>query len=119
MKRIAVVTSGGDAPGMNAAVRALVRTAAAEHVEVLGIRDGFAGLLANRFESLDSQSVAGILQRGGTILGSARFPQFCERATQEEAITRLSDAGVDGLVGCGGSGSQRGALALRRLDVPT
>src|SRR5690349_69517 len=110
MKRIAVVTSGGDAPGMNAAVRALVRMATAEQVEVLGIHDGFVGLLADRFESLDSQSVAGILQRGGTVLGSARFPQFRERATQEEAAARLSAAGVDGLVVIGGNGSQQGAL---------
>lgn len=119
IKRIAVVTSGGDAPGMNAAVRALVRAAAAEQVEVLGIRDGFAGLLAERFESLDSQSVAGILQRGGTILGSTRFPRFLERATQEEATTRLSAAGVDGLVVIGGNGSQQGALALHQLGFPS
>ncbi len=118
MKRIAVVTSGGDAPGMNAAVRALVRTAAAEQVEVLGVRDGFAGLLASRFELLDSRSVAGILMRGGTFLGSTRFPQFHERATQEEAIARLGDAGVEGLVVVGGNGSQQGTLALHRLDFP-
>ncbi|HEY7342516.1 MAG TPA: ATP-dependent 6-phosphofructokinase [Ktedonobacterales bacterium] len=119
IKRIAVATSGGDAPGMNAAVRALVRAAAAEQVQVLGIRDGFAGLLADRLEPLDSQSVAGILQRGGTILGSTRFPQFCERVTQEEAVTRLSSAGVGGLVVIGGNGSQQGALALHQRGFPT
>jgi 6-phosphofructokinase 1 len=115
MRRIAVVTSGGDAPGMSAAVRALVRAAAAEQVEVLGIRDGFAGLLADRFEPLDSRSVAGILLRGGTILGSTRFPQFHERATQEEAVTRLHKAGVEGLAVIGGNGSQQGTLALHQL----
>jgi 6-phosphofructokinase 1 len=118
MKRIAVVTSGGDAPGMNAAVRALVRTAAAEQVEVLGIHDGFAGLLADRFEPLDSHSVAGILQRGGTILGSTRFPQFRERSIQEEAVARLKNAGVDGLVVIGGNGSQQGTKALHQMGFP-
>lgn len=118
MKRIAVVTSGGDAPGMNAALRALVRAAAAEQVEVLGIYGGFTGLLAGRFEPLDSRAVAGILQRGGTILGSTRFPQFRERATQEEAVIRLTDAGVEGLAVIGGNGSQQGTLALHRLGFP-
>lgn len=118
MKRIAVVTSGGDAPGMNAALRALVRAAAAEQVEVLGIYGGFTGLLAGRFEPLDSRAVAGILQRGGTILGSTRFPQFRERATQEEAVIRLTDAGVEGLAVIGGNGSQQGTLALHQLGFP-
>lgn len=118
MKRIAVVTSGGDAPGMNAAVRALVRAAAAEQIEALGIQNGFAGLVRSRFEPLDSRAVAGILQRGGTILGSARFPQFRERATQEVAIANLKTAGVDGLVVIGGNGSQRGTLALSQLGFP-
>ncbi|HEU5348500.1 MAG TPA: ATP-dependent 6-phosphofructokinase [Ktedonobacterales bacterium] len=118
MKRIAVVTSGGDAPGMNAALRAVVRTALAEHVEVVGIRDGFIGLVAGRFGALDTHSVAGILQRGGTILGSTRFPQFRERATQEEGIARLRDAGIEGLVVIGGNGSQEGTLALHRLGFP-
>src|SRR6185312_11704708 len=97
MRRIAVVTSGGDAPGMNAAVRALVRAAAAEQIEVVGVRDGFTGLLAGRFEPLDSRYVAGILVRGGTILGSTRFPQFRERAIQEQAADRLRDAGIEAL----------------------
>jgi 6-phosphofructokinase 1 len=118
MKRIAVVTSGGDAPGMNAAVRALVRAAAAEQVEVLGIQNGFAGLVKSRFESLDSRAVGGILQRGGTILGSTRFPQFYERATQEAAIACLKNAGVEGLVVIGGNGSQQGTLALSQLGFP-
>ena len=118
MKRIAVVTSGGDAPGMNAALRALVRAAAAEQVEVLGISGGFTGLLAGHFEPLDSRAVAGILQRGGTILGSTRYPQFRERATQEEAVVRLTDAGIEGLAVIGGNGSQQGTLALHRLGFP-
>ena len=118
MRRIAVVTSGGDAPGMNAAVRALVRAAAAEQIEVVGIRDGFTGLLAGRFQPLDSGAVAGILLRGGTILGSTRFPQFRERATQEQAAERLRDAGVEGIAVIGGNGSQQGTLALSRLGFP-
>jgi 6-phosphofructokinase 1 len=118
MKRIAAVTSGGDAPGMNAAIRALVRVAEAEQIEVLGIRDGFTGLVAGRFEPLDSRAVAGILQRGGTILGSTRFGAFRERVTQEEAVARLGVAGVDGLAVIGGNGSQQGTLALHRLGFP-
>lgn len=118
MKRIAVVTSGGDAPGMNAAVRAVVRAAGAEQVEVVGIRSGFTGLVAGNFETLDSNSVAGILHRGGTILGSTRFPQFRERATQEQAVARLLDAGIEGLAVIGGNGSQQGTLALHRLGFP-
>ena len=118
MRRIAVVTSGGDAPGMNAAVRAVVRAAAAEQIEVVGIRDGFTGLLASRFQPLDSGAVAGILLRGGTILGSTRFPQFRERATQEQAAERLRDAGVEGIAVIGGNGSQQGTLALSRLGFP-
>ncbi|HEX6543773.1 MAG TPA: ATP-dependent 6-phosphofructokinase [Ktedonobacterales bacterium] len=118
MKRIAVVTSGGDAPGMNAAVRALVRAADAEQVEVLGIRNGFSGLVQGLFDPLDTRAVAGILQRGGTILGSTRFPQFHERGVQEEAVARLSDAGIEGLVVIGGNGSQQGTLALHRLGFP-
>lgn len=118
MKRIAVVTSGGDAPGMNAAVRALVRAADAEQVEVLGIRNGFSGLVQGLFDPLDTRAVAGILQRGGTILGSTRFPQFRERGVQEAAVARLSDAGIEGLVVIGGNGSQQGTLALHRLGFP-
>jgi 6-phosphofructokinase 1 len=118
MRRIAVVTSGGDAPGMNAAVRAVVRAAAAEQIEVVGVRDGFAGLVAERFEPLDTRAVAGILARGGTILGSTRFPQFHERSTQEQAVARLREAGVEGLAVIGGNGSQHATLALHRLGFP-
>lgn len=118
MRRIAVVTSGGDAPGMNAAVRAVVRAAAAEQIEVVGIRDGFTGVLAGRFAPLDSRAVAGILVRGGTILGTTRFPQFRERATQEQAAARLLEAGIEGIVVIGGNGSQQGTLALHKLGFP-
>lgn len=118
MKRIAVVTSGGDAPGMNAAVRALVRAATAEQIEVLGVRNGFSGLVAGDFDLLDTRAVAGIMQRGGTILGSTRYRKFSERATQEEAIARLADVGVDGLAVVGGNGSQQGTQALHRLGFP-
>ena len=118
MRQIAVVTSGGDAPGMNAAVRALVRAAAAEQIEVVGIRDGFTGLLAGRFEPLDSRAVAGILLRGGTMLGSTRFPQFREGSIQEQAADRLREAGIEGIAVIGGNGSQQGTLALHRLGFP-
>ncbi|HET9981048.1 MAG TPA: 6-phosphofructokinase, partial [Ktedonobacterales bacterium] len=118
MRRIAVVTSGGDAPGMNAAVRAVVRAAAAEQIEVVGIRDGFTGVLAGRFAPLDSRAVAGILLRGGTMLGSTRFPQFRERAIQEQAADRLREAGIEGIAVIGGNGSQQGTLALHQLGFP-
>ncbi|MCS6870778.1 MAG: 6-phosphofructokinase [Anaerolineae bacterium] len=118
MKRIAVMTSGGDAPGMNAAIRAVVRTALAKGIEVYGIRQAYRGLLAGDFERLTNREVSGILQRGGTILQTARDEEFKTIQGQRRGLRRLNEHGIEGLVVIGGDGSLRGALALHKLGVP-
>lgn len=118
MQKIAVMTSGGDAPGMNAAIRAVVRTATANGLEVYGIRQAYRGLLAGDFERLTNREVSGILQRGGTILQTARNLEFKEATGQKRGIRRLNEHGIDGLVVIGGDGSLNGALALCRLGLP-
>lgn len=115
MKRIAVLTSGGDAPGMNAAVRAVVRCASANHIEVIGFLNGYAGLLANQFTMLGARDVGGILQKGGTILGSARSMEFKTLQGQKLAIRNLNSNEVEALVVIGGNGSQTGNHALSKL----
>ena len=114
MKRIAVLTSGGDAPGMNAAVRAVTRAALARGAEVFGVRNGYAGLLADTMEPLRARDVGGIVQRGGTVLGSARCPEFAETAGRSAALRNLAARGIDGLVVIGGNGSQTGSATLAR-----
>lgn len=118
MKRIAVMTSGGDAPGMNAAIRAVVRTAMAHDVEVYGIRQAYAGLLTGDFEPLSSREVSGILQRGGTILQTARNEEFKTKQGQRKALRRLNEHDIEGMVIIGGDGSLRGAMALHKLGIP-
>jgi 6-phosphofructokinase 1 len=118
MKRIAVLTSGGDAPGMNAAIRAVVRTGVDKGWEVHGIRHGYAGLIADNFVSLGARDVGGILQHGGTILGSARCPEFETEEGRLKALRTLNQRGMDGLVVIGGNGSQTGAHALSELGFP-
>jgi 6-phosphofructokinase 1 len=118
LRRIAVMTSGGDAPGMNPAVRAVVRTAVARGVEVYGIRQAYAGLLAGDFERLTSRDVSGIMQRGGTILQTARNKEFETPQGQKRALRRLNEHEIEGLVVIGGDGSLRGALALHELGFP-
>lgn len=118
MKKIAVMTSGGDAPGMNAAIRAVVRTAIAREIEVVGIRRGFTGMLAGDFERLTNREVSGILQRGGTILQTARNEDFKTPTGQKRGVRRLHENDVEGLVVIGGDGSLNGALALHKLDFP-
>ena len=118
MRRIAVMTGGGDAPGMNPAIRAVVRTAAAAGVEVLGIRQAYSGLLAGDFERLTARDVSGIIQRGGTILQTARNLEFKEPQGQKRGLRRLNENGIDGLIVIGGDGSLRGALALYQLGFP-
>ena len=118
IKRIAVLTSGGDAPGMNAAIRAVTRCALAQDRDVLGVRRGYAGLLEGDVEPLTGRSVSNIMQRGGTILGSARCPEFETEDTRREALNRLQQNRVDALVVIGGNGSQAGALALAQMGVP-
>lgn len=118
MKRIAVLTSGGDAPGMNAAIRAVVRMAAVRDVEVLGVRRGFAGLIDGEFIPLTARDVGGILEFGGTILESARSMQFKTEEGRSQAINAIHSAGIEGLIVIGGNGSQTGALALSQAGVP-
>lgn len=118
MKRIAVLTSGGDAPGMNAAIRAVVRTALDEGVEVHGVRNGFAGLVSGEMERLTARDVGGIIQRAGTVLRSARSKHFYEEATRREALRKLGERGIEGLVVIGGGGTQAGSLALAHMGFP-
>ncbi len=112
--RIGVLTSGGDAPGMNAAIRAVVRTAVANQVEVVGIKRGFRGLLENDIELMSPASVANVLQRGGTILKTDRCPEFLEKSARKRALDLLAREQIQGLVVIGGDGSFRGARALER-----
>lgn len=112
MKRIAVLTSGGDAPGMNAAIRAVVRTGVDKGWQVFGVRHGYAGLIDDNFVALGARDVGGILQRGGTILGSARCPEFRTDEGRMKALRTLRQRQIDGLVVIGGNGSQTGAHAL-------
>jgi 6-phosphofructokinase 1 len=118
VKRVAVLTSGGDAPGMNAAIRAVVRTGIARNVEVLGVRHGYTGLIAGDFVPLRARDVGGILDRGGTVLGSTRCAQMRFEPGQDMAIRQLRKQGVAGLIVIGGNGSQAGALALCRKGLP-
>src|SRR5919204_839598 len=114
LKKIAVLTSGGDAPGMNAAVRAVTRGALACGWEVFAVRNGYAGLLGNEFDKLAARDVGGIIQSGGTVLGSARCPQFVEAAGRAAAMANLRGRQVDALVVIGGNGSQSGSASLAR-----
>ena len=115
MKRIAVLTSGGDAPGMNAAIRAVVRMGIDRDWQVLGVRNGYTGLVAGEMAPLGLRDVGGIIQLGGTILGSSRCPEFEDLAGQAQAVRMLEEHDVDALVVIGGNGSQTGAYALQRL----
>jgi 6-phosphofructokinase 1 len=118
MKCIGVMTSGGDSPGMNAAVRAVVRTAIAKGLRVKGIKRGFAGLLDGEIHEMDKRDVSGIIQRGGTVLQTARCPEFKEPKGQRLGLRRLNEEDIDGLVVIGGDGSLRGALSLQKLGFP-
>jgi 6-phosphofructokinase 1 len=118
IKRIAVMTSGGDAPGMNAAVRAVVRAGVAKGLEVYGIRQAYTGLLNGDIERMTSRDVSGIIQQGGTVLQTARNEEFKTEKGQKLGLRRLNEHGIEGLVVIGGDGSLRGALALQKLGVP-
>ena len=118
VKRIGVLTSGGDAPGMNAAVRAVVRTAHASGVECIGIRRGWQGLINSDFVTLQRESVGHILNRGGTILYTARSEDFMTEKGRRKAVATCKMLGLDGIVAIGGDGTFRGALELSRLGVP-
>lgn len=112
MKKIAVMTSGGDAPGMNAAIRAVVRYAVKNDIQVLGIQRGYAGLLDEDFIEMDFASVGGIMEKGGTVLRSSRCPEFVRKETRQEAAKILARHGVEGLIVIGGEGSLHGAMFL-------
>lgn len=118
MKRIGVLTSGGDAPGMNAAVRAVVRKAIYHDVEIYGVIGGYAGLMEGNFEKLELGSVGDIIHRGGTILYSARCEEFKTKEGQLVGVEQLKKAGIEGLVVIGGDGSYRGARALTQHGFP-
>lgn len=115
MKRIGVLTSGGDGPGMNAAIRAVVRCATANGLEVIGIRRGYAGLLENETVELGPRSVANIIHRGGTLLGTARSEEMRTPAGLRKAADNVNALGIEGLVAIGGDGTFRGAQALSEL----
>lgn len=112
ISRIAIMTSGGDSPGMNAAIRAVTRAALHNNIEVMGIRQAYLGLVNGDFERMNSRSVSGIIQQGGTILQTARLPEFKEASYQRKAIRRLNENSVDALIVIGGDGSLTGACAL-------
>ncbi len=117
MKRVAVLTSGGDAPGMNAAIRAVVRTAIYHHLEAVGVMRGFEGLIDGDFVPLNRASVGGIIHRGGTILKTARSERFKTEAGLDRALFQLKNAAIDGLVIIGGDGSFRGGQKLYEKGV--
>ena len=119
MKRIALLTSGGDAPGMNAAVRSVVRVGYVKGVEVVGVYHGYQGLLTKDFHIMLPRDVSGILERGGTILKTSRDIAFKEEKNQWKAIENMKEEGIDGLIVIGGNGSQTGNLSLFKKGFPT
>jgi 6-phosphofructokinase 1 len=120
MKRIALLTSGGDAPGMNAAIRAVVRTAIYYGMEVYGVERGYAGLLNDEVVRMEMRSVSDIVQRGGTKLRTARCLEMLTEEGKRQAVATLNKHGIEGLVVIGGDGSFRGAKALtEEYGVPT
>lgn len=118
IKRIAVLTSGGDAPGMNAAIRGVVRAALSYGLEIYGVRDGYYGLYHDKLVKLERHSVSDVINRGGTFLGSARFPEFKDPAVRAKCVEVLKKYDIDGLVVIGGDGSYMGAkLLTEELDI--
>lgn len=119
LKTIAVMTSGGDAPGMNAAIRSVVRTAISRGLNVKGIKKGYLGLLNEEIFDMEARHVSDIIQRGGTILGTARCLEFQKPEVQQRGAEICRKHGIDGIVVIGGDGSYRGALALSRQGINT
>lgn len=114
---IGILTSGGDAPGMNAAIRAVVRTALENNMNVIGVMHGYEGLVNGEFRPMGARDVGGILQRGGTVLLTSRSKRFMEPTGQREAIRKMNEAGMDALIVIGGEGSMNGANALSQQGV--
>ena len=119
LNKIGILTSGGDAPGMNAAIRAITRTAIYNGLEVVGIQEGYNGLLRGEYEILDARSVGDILQKGGTYLRTARCEEFKKPHVVLSAVEQARKIGLDGLIVIGGDGSFRGARDLTRAGLPT
>lgn len=119
ISKIGVLTSGGDAPGMNAAIRAVAREAMYNKCKVIGIQRGYKGLLNEEFHEMKSVDVSGIIHQGGTVLGTARCPEFKEEEVQQKAADICNKHGIDGIVVIGGDGSYRGAQALSRHGINT
>jgi len=117
IRKIGILTSGGDSPGMNAAIRSVTRCALANGIEVIGIHDGYRGLVEGKYENFKRSSVSDILSRGGTILGSARLPEFKDIEVQKKAVKQLQDNKIDAVVVIGGDGSYKGADALTKLGI--
>ncbi len=118
-KKIGILTSGGDAPGMNAAIRAVARKAMAEGIEVVGIREGYNGLINGNVIPLDTHAVSNIITHGGTILYSSRCPEFQTEAGMSRAVENCKKLGIDAVVALGGDGTFRGATALTNHGIPT
>lgn len=118
IKKIAVLTSGGDAPGMNAAIRAVTRAALQMGLEVYGIHDGYLGMYEDNIEKLHPRSVSEKMGHGGTFLGTARLKQFTDIEVRKVALANLKQYGIDALVAIGGDGTYRGALALSEMGLP-
>lgn len=118
MKRIGVLTSGGDAPGMNAAIRAVVRTGLMRGWEVYGIYHGYLGCITGNIRQLSARDVGGIIQQGGTVLGSARCEDFKTEKGRKKAIREMRQEGIEALVVIGGNGSQTGSYSLWEMDFP-
>lgn len=118
IKTLGVLTSGGDAPGINPCIRATVRSALYQELEVIGIQEGFDGLIRGEMQSLRARDVGGILQRGGTFLRTARCPEFHEPKGQRQALRELNESGIDAMVVIGGDGTMRGTRVLTEMDVP-
>lgn len=117
--KIGVLTSGGDAPGMNAAIRAVVRAGIASGHEIYGIKDGYQGLVQDQMILLDSHSVSGMLSLGGTFLGTARSQEFLQEEVRLIAVENLKKRGIEGLIVIGGDGTYRGAMELSKLGIKT
>ena len=118
MRNLAILTSGGDAPGMNAAIRAVVRTGLSHGMTLWGVYQGFAGLIEGNYKRLGARDVGSIIQRGGTVLGTARCAEFQTLEGRELAIHRMRGAGIEGLIVIGGNGSQTGSDALHQMGFP-
>ena len=117
LSNIAILTSGNDCPGLNAAIRAVVRTARHDGVRIWGVRNGFKGLLKDQIEELNTRSVGDIIQRGGTVLGTGRCPEFLEEENRKIALENLQKRGIEGVIVIGGAGSQAGAMELGKLGM--